>query len=158
MSRATRRDLLGAGTAAALAGLATAAAARPGIALPPASPDAPLLALCSRFMELQAQIDASYARETERHRALKRQGAAYAQLHVSEAEREAECAPLEDQQLVLLDQLGGLVASTQEGQRARARVLMAFYSLGGGKGGEHTLVVEWSRLAPLFRDLLGISV
>ena len=161
IARPSRRDLLGAAGFTALTGIAVAAIARPdaqaveGIS-PASGGDVALIAACDRFMVLQAGLYASYAKEREQHDALKKQGVLYRQLQAFEMEVEAERTPLQDEQVELLDQIEDLEASTLAGQRARARVLMAWYEV--GNGGEHHVVLEWHRLAPLFRDLLGEAV
>ena len=71
-------------------------------------------------------------------------------------QRETECAPLDDEQRALLDDIGELRASTIPGQRARARVLLAWYGIGNGN--EHECSMEWEHLGPLFDDLLRESM
>ena len=160
MARLSRRSLIGAGGCTVAAGIASMSLGKPEAqaveVLPAAqSPDAPLLALCGRFLELQAVIDASYAQELEQHDALTKQGALYKQLNALEMEGEADRAPLVNEQRELLDGIGDLMASTLAGQRARARVLMAWHDAGKG---HHPIAFEWHHLAPLFRDLLGEAV
>ena len=162
-SRPSRRELLGAAGFCGLAGIAALAISKPDAqaveVLPAAqTADARLLALCDRFLVLQAALDASYAQELEQHDALKKQGALYKQLNALEMEGEAQRTPLQDEQVELLDQISDLTAATLPGQQARARVLMAWYALGNGCSGEHSSTIEWGHLAPLFRDLLGEAV
>ena len=101
MSRATRREMLGAGAAAALAQIATAAVARPVTDLPLSGPDAPLLALCSRFMDLQAQLDAADAAVVT--------GAPYPDV-------DGHLDGFIDTQLPILNEMAGLRATTLEGR------------------------------------------
>ena len=57
-----------------------------------------------------------------------------------------------DAQVPILDEIDDLDAVSLEAMRQRARVVMAWY--GGSRGLEATHL-EWHRIYPLFRDLLG---
>ena len=156
MACLTRRGVLGGGVAAVAAGTTGIAVALLAEVVPVAhDPDAPLLAMCTQFLELQAKIDASYAREAEQFRALKRQGAAYEQLNAVEMAGEADRLPFEGKQRALLNDIGDISAATLLGQQVRARVLIAWYCLGKNEHDDHGTALEWYRLKPLFQDLLG---
>ena len=128
----TRRVLMGNAGIAALASIAAAA-----IAVPDATqPDTPLLALCNQFMALQAGVDRINADDEHDH----------------EEELERLCAA----QSPILDEMEDLRAVSLEEHRARAQVLMKWYGVKDNEEGHSQL--EWYRVAPLFRDLLGEAV
>ena len=118
-------------------------------------PDGPFLALCARFLELQAAIDVTYDREEEEYRLMKQQGRSNENLGALEKQGDAMRGPWQSEQSALLDDIGDINATTQAGQRARARVLMAWYSLHRRGPGEAGDSIEWHHLEPLFRDLIG---
>lgn len=157
MARTTRRGLLHTTGRTTLAGIVAAVVgseAQASETLPVAPDhDGPLLAMSARFLQLQNWIDASYSREAERYRELKRQGASCETLSALEAEGEVYRGPHEAEQRPLLDRITELPARTLAGQQARARVLMRWYGL--GKGGEYNVALDWDHLEPLFKDLLG---
>ena len=72
--------------------------------------------------------------------------------HDHEEELERLCAA----QVPLLDEMEDLRAVSLEEHRARALVLMKWYGVKDGEEGHSQL--EWYRVAPLFRDLLGEAV
>ncbi len=126
MARLTRRGAFGGAGGAVLATLAGCPSEAPAA-------DAPLLALCQRFMTLQAHLDAINARTVD----------------VSDQ----ECGEVIDQQASILDQMNDLRAVTLAGHRARAATLEKWYAR--GKSGEFDSEVSWRRIGPLFRDLLA---
>ena len=136
----TRRDLMGVAGFTALAGIAAVAIAKPdaqAVEVVPVAhnPDAPLLALCARFLALQADIDAIEGEEGPDH--------------------QDQLDGLIDAQVLILDEIDDLDAISLDGMRQRARVVMAWY--GGSRGLEATHL-DWHRIQPLFRDLLGEAV
>ena len=161
MARLSRRSLIGSAGFTALAGIAAVSIAKPdaqAVEVLPVThdPDGPFLALCARFLELQAAIDVTYNREEEEYRLMKRQGVSNKKLCALEKQGDAERDPWQSEQHDLLEQISEITAVTLAGQRARARVLMGWYSL--RDGGEHSCSIDWSDLAPLFRDLIGEAV
>ena len=134
----TRRALMGnAGVAALATVLITTPGTQAAPAVPtPSYPATPLLALCDRFMALQAGVDRINADDEHDH----------------EEELERLCAA----QVPLLDEMEDLRAVSLEEHRARALVLMKWYGVKDGEEGHSQL--EWYRVAPLFRDLLGEAV
>ncbi len=160
----TRRDLMGAAGFTAVAGIAAVSIAKPeGVlsthtlsAQPGENSDAPLLAWCARFLKLQAAIDATYDREVQLYETLKQRGLPNKQLHDLEVQGEAERVPLCNEQVDLLDRIFDVPAATLAGQRARARVFIAWYCL--RSGGEHSPSVDRHHLVPLLSDLLGEAV
>ncbi len=131
----TRRALMG---NAGVAALATVLVATPGThalkaASAPSDADTPLLTLCNQFMALQAGVDRINADREHDH----------------EEELERLCAA----QSPILDEMEDLRAVSLEEHRARARVLMKWYGVKDNEEGHSQL--EWHRVAPLFRDLLG---
>ncbi len=127
----TRRDLLGAAGFTALAGIAAVA-----IAIPEATqPDAELIALRDQFMALQVKLDALKVRD-----------------HVPDTELNG----LVEAQASILDEMDGLTATTLAGHCARVATLERWYSRDAE--GEFDSMVEWHRVAALFRDLLGEAV
>ena len=159
----TRRALMGSVGVAALAGIAAVAIAKPdaqAVEVVPVAhnPDGPLLALCARFLELQAAIDVTYDRETEEHEVAQKEGRSSARLMAMEKAHDVEREPWVSEQRTLLEDIGDISATTLPGQRARARVLMAWYSL-HRRGAEGAgVAIDWYDLEPLFRDLLGEEV
>ena len=157
----TRRALMGNAGMAALAGIAAVAVAVPDTpaveVLPtPHGDDVAMLTLCGRFLHLEAQIVASYDREAALFKEAKAEGATNKQLVALERRGEGERNPWTDEQRELLDDLSDMSASTLEGQRARARVLIAWYSL--RETGAHHAAMDREDILPLFRDLLGEAV
>ena len=135
--RPSRRELLGAAGFTALAGIAAVSIAKPdaqAVEVVPVAhdPDGPLMALCARFLELQANIDAIDGEEGPDH--------------------QDQLDGLIDAQVPTLDEIDDLDAVSLEGMRQRARVVMAWYD--GSRGLEATHL-ECYRIYPLFRDLLG---
>ena len=125
----TRRDLMSAAGFTALAGIAAVTIAKPDAH----AAGTPLLTLCGQFMAMQAGIDRINADMEHDH----------------EEELERLCAA----QVPILDEMEDLQAVSLEEHRARARVLMKWYGVKDGEEGHSQL--EWHRVAPLFRDLLG---
>ena len=128
----SRRELLGAAGFTALAGVAALSFATPDTP----QPDAELIALSQRFLALQGQLD----------RVL--DGS-------SEGADEATDA-IVGQQSQILDEMDELTATTLAGHCARAATLEKWYCR--GSEGEFDSMVEWHRVGPLFRDMLGIAV
>ncbi|MGI4793630.1 MAG: hypothetical protein ACRYG8_05990 [Janthinobacterium lividum] len=140
MTAPSRRALLDTSCGTILATAATAIVMQPDARASEVLPltyraDTPLLALCERFMAVQADIDVIDAdRETD---------------HTEELDK------LTDAQMPLLNDMTDLTATSLEGIRARVRVLMAWF---GGEGDVRCADMEWWTLAPLFRELLGEEV
>lgn len=154
----SRRELLGAAGFTALTGLAAVTIAVPDTqaveVLPtPRRDDAGMLALSNRFLHLEAQIVASYDREAALFNAAAADGATSKQLVALEQRGEVERNPWTDEQREVLTDLSDMSASTLEGQRARARVLIAWYSL--REKSAHYVGMDGKDILPLFRDLLG---
>ncbi len=154
MARTTRRDLLGAGGFTALAGIAAVAIAKPDaqtVEVLPTAPghggdDAKLVALCSQFMALQAQLVAM--------------GAATVPVRTDGPEhgpgRDGVIDGLTDRQADILDKMHDLTATTLAGHRARAMAFDKWCSR--GEHGDFDIVVSWGDIGPLIRDLVGGSV
>ena len=165
MARATRRDLLGAASFTALAGIAAVSIAKPDaqaeaveVTSAAPDPDGPLIALCDRFLALQAAVDLTYDVELREFALAKEEGRSSERLIALEKEGDTKRDPWFTEQSELLDEIGEMRATTLAGQRARARVLMAWYSLHRRGPDEPGDAIEWHSLAPLFRDLLGEAV
>ena len=157
----TRRAMMGNAGIAALTGVAAVMIAKPDAAAVEVLPvsrgdDAAMLTLCGRFLHLQAQIAASYGRESALFEAAEADGASHDQLVALERRGTVERNPWTNEQRRLVEDLADLSAGTLAGQRARARVLMAWCGVEGDEEGHSQM--EWHELRPLFRDLLGEPV
>ena len=149
-ARPMRRDLLGAVSFTALAGIAAVTIARPDMQNPTSPtlqandaeliaigrPDASLLDLSDQFMALQVEIDAVNARLIDT--------------------TDEDMDTVVSRQSRIMDEMDRLTATTLAGHRARAATLEKWYSR--GREGEFDSVVEWDRIGPLFRDLLGVPL
>ena len=139
----SRRDLMSAAGFTALAGIAGVAVANPDAP----EPDAELIALCDRFIDLELQIETSFERQDVR---------------ITYEEEKAIAAverdPLVDQQKPIFEAMMQLRATTLEGLRARARALV-IYDREGWKGREisHGPFPGGMNFA-LVRDLVGEAV
>ncbi len=134
----TRRAMMGNAGIAALTGIAAVTIAKPDAAAVEVLPtrhhaETPLLAACARFMAIQAAVDVINDDLEDDH--------------------QHELMPLIKQQARLLDEMAELRAVGIVEQRARAQVLMAWYGVKSCEEGHSAM--EWDRLQPLFRDLLG---
>lgn len=163
MARLSRRGLIGSAGCTVAASIAAMSFAKPdaqAVEVVPVAhdPDGPFLALCARFLELQAAIDVTYDREEREWDLAKAEGRSGARLMAMEKANEAVRGPWQLEQSALLDDIGDINATTQAGQRARARVLVAWYSLHRRGPDEAGSAIEWHHLAPLFRDLIGEAV
>ena len=118
--------------------------------------DAAMLPLCGRFLHLQERLDASYDREMALSDAMEAGGASVKEVRALEERSEVERTPWLDEQRALLADLSEMSAATLEAQRARARVLMAWYDM--HKGDVACVSIEGPDILPLFRDLLGAGV
>ena len=157
----TRRAMLGSAAGfTVLAGIAAAAIAKPDnlSGTPPAlrGDDAAMLALCERFLQLEAQVAATYDRERALHDTLEVRGASHEELRALEKRGDLEREPWHDEQRALLADLSEMSAVTLEGQRARARVLMTWYNM--RQDGAAHVGMDGEDILPLFRDLLGEAV
>jgi len=138
----TRRDLLGTGAFTTFAGIASGVVAKPDQlatmgnmpTVAATRPDAGLIDLTSQFMALQARIDANDDGLID--------------------DGDADMRGLIAAQARLLDEMAETPATTLEGHQARARALMGWYSVQGEEDTCHS-IIQWDRLWPLFRDLLG---
>lgn len=157
----TRRALMGNAGIAALAGIAAVSIAKPDaqaaeVLLAPDDADTSLMALCGRFLALQAMLDRSYDEERQEYHLAKQEGCSNEHLLAMEGANDVAREPWSDEQWALLQEIREVSATTLAGQRARARVLMAWSNV--HRGGSGTDIVEWKDLAPLFSDLLGEPV
>ena len=135
----SRRELISAAGFTALAGIAAVTIATPDAPaiemLPtPRGDDAELIALADRFMAIQAQMEVINAADPADY-------------------PEAEMDDLVSEQASLLWETAPLEAATLLGYRARAAMLVNWYGVKGREESPHE--IEWHRLKPLFRDLLG---
>ncbi|MGI4793629.1 MAG: hypothetical protein ACRYG8_05985 [Janthinobacterium lividum] len=151
MARTSRRALLSAGATAALAGIAVAASVPPATAalatVPVTHPDAKLITLCNRFIDLEQQKLASFECQPKT--------ITWEEERVVE---EAERAPLVAAQERVVERLMELDTKTLDGFRARARALVIYdeqgwkdeeISHGPFPGGMNFAIV---------RDLFGESI
>ncbi|MGI4797616.1 MAG: hypothetical protein ACRYG8_26940 [Janthinobacterium lividum] len=117
MARTSRRALLGVGATAALASIAAASivSATAAEAMPAVNPDAELIALCDRFIDLEQQKLASFERQPKT--------ITWEEERVAE---EAERAPLVAAQERLVGRMLELDTKTLDGFRARARALVIY--------------------------------
>lgn len=148
MARTTRRSLLSAGGFTVLAGVATVAIARPDaqaveVATVAHADDAEMVALCSQFMALQAQLVAMGATTVP----VRTDGPEHG------PDRDGVINDLTGRQSDILDKMHGLTAATLAGHRARAMAFDKWCSR--GEHGEFDMVVSWGDIGPLIRDLLG---
>ncbi|NPD68913.1 hypothetical protein HN018_02920 [Lichenicola cladoniae] len=142
MSRTTRREVLGAGAFTAMFGIAAAAIAKPDVqvsAAVPLQPDGELIALCSRFDDLERKMEATYYLGP------------YSE--AKELAAEAQQASLHAEQDELLEQITPIRATTLAGFQARARTLV-FWNKEIERKGENG---DWSNrmVWALVRDLNG---